>query len=207
MENNINVIINDLRELRGKQVKVFGQPTTLDSGYDDNDLIVDTIDVLTELRGYEVELDLYEDDINNMRYEESEDGEIEEFEFDTIDSFMENMQDLGYIDWDNGKGDNSYNYGGYFSNDLNWHIYKSLVDNRIYVELKAHRFGDVRGNYTDTVLLEFQDDYTFYEIISEGKYIDIVVNDIEYNISCNGLSDEVSIYDRDASVEYYHSCS
>lgn len=49
----LSEIINDLKELRGANVKVFGQDTVLDEKPNDDDLIIDTIDVIENI--YEID--------------------------------------------------------------------------------------------------------------------------------------------------------
>ena len=45
-------IIEEVKNLRGANVKVFGQPTTLTSDY--GKYIIDTIDILNNLEDYEI---------------------------------------------------------------------------------------------------------------------------------------------------------
>src|SRR5699024_1669461 len=57
------------------------------------------------------------------------------------------------------------------------------------VEMKVHRYGDVRGNYTETFLLEFDNDYTFLETISENsKLVTIEVDEENYDVMVNPFS-------------------
>lgn len=52
-------VINELKELKGATVNIFGQPTKLNEEF--NPLLIDTIDVLESLKKYERDFKDYED--------------------------------------------------------------------------------------------------------------------------------------------------
>src|SRR5699024_12732373 len=65
-----------------------------------------------------------------------------------------------------------------------------------FVEMKVHRYVDVRGNYTETFLLEFDNDYTFLETISENsKLVTIEVDEENYDVMVNPFSDVIEVMD------------
>ena len=129
-------------------------------------LDADVLDILDELEGYEV------------------DG------VQTIED-MEEYEPLTEI-----RGDNSYNYNGHISNDINWYIYKGDFSGKTYIELKVHRYGDVRGNYTEDVILEIDEDI-FYEILyTSGRY-GVVLDKYEYNTT--PLNEDIEIYNEDGN--------
>ena len=65
-----------------------------------------------------------------------------------------------------------------------------------YVEFKVHRFGDVRGNYTETVVLQFDSDYEFLETLSEcNKYSTIEIDGNNYSVDVNIFSDGFETFD------------
>jgi len=165
MFSTINEITKDLRELRGANVKIFGQPVTLDNEVDD--LTIDTIEVLESLTDYEIDPD-------------------------TIES--EGLEEL-LIE---GKGDNTYNWSAPVSNDLDFRFYNSDWDDSVYVAIKAHRYGDVRGNYTDEVMLHFDNIDCFYEAITEtSKTFEFEVDGHEYFGEVNILSETYEIFDNE----------
>ena len=100
-------------------------------------------------------------------------------------------------------GDNSYNYGGYLSNHLQW--YYIIIDGKKYIIIAAHLYGDVRGNYTGYAVLQFDDYeqfiYTLFEVAC--KTLTITVNGEEYHCSLSGLSDTVECY----SATGQHICT
>ena len=82
---------------------------------------------------------------------------------------------------------------------INHHFNFNIYDNACgvcYVEFKVHRFGDVRGNYTETVVLQFNNDYEFLEILSEcNKYNNVEIDGNNYNVNVNIFSDGFEVFD------------
>jgi hypothetical protein len=187
--NSVQNVINEVLATRGATVSVFGQPhkigESVDKGY------VDIIEILEGFKGYEAEtvlpasyiIELSEDketyiitDVDNniiedgFEYEEDAEERREELEEEnmspvSVSDYIEHQVDLGYIE--EGKGDNSYNWAANVSNHYNFQTYTSTIDGSFYVEFKVHLYGDVRANYTDSVLLVFDNDYTFFETVTE----------------------------------------
>lgn len=46
-------------------------------------------------------------------------------------------------------------------------IYENEIDNEVYVKLKVHKYGDIRANYTDDIILKFDTEYEFYEVLND----------------------------------------
>ena len=84
-----------------------------------------------------------------------------------IDSESELEELMNEYDMDNGKGDNTYNYGGYLSNELNFYSFKSIHDNRMLVAYAIHVGLDVRAGYTDSVWIEYDSEDDFYYHLSQ----------------------------------------
>lgn len=106
---------------------------------------------------------------------------------------VEPSEDAEYIlklvveDYD--KSDNTYNYSCNVSNDINWN--EKHIDGEDYVAIMVHRFGDVRGNYTDYVLLNATMDDIFN---MESVYQIKDIND-RYSATICLFSNEYSVYD------------
>lgn len=180
----MNTLITDIRDLRGKEVRIFGQPVTLSNKV--NEFEIDIIEVMNKLSEFQVDLITEEYDEENDEYNE--------IYCDSVDEYMDYMESLGYIDTTNYKANNSYNWNSPVSNHFNYNIYNH-IDGGILVEFKVHRFGDVRSNYTDTVLLQFNNEYEFFDCITEcNKNVTIEVNDQEYYIYINALNDAKEVY-------------
>lgn len=189
----INEIKKDIESLRGSEVRIFGQPIILADSVDD--ATIDVLDVLDILADYEVS-------ISDLIYDLSLNG----IECDDEDDIIDTLIDWGYIDV-NCTCDNTYNWSSPISNNLDFSIYDSLLDKSVWVELKVHRYGDVRGNYTDNVLLHFDCVEFFYEALTESnKYIDIDVDGVEYEAYIDILSDSCEVYLDGEYVCYAYGC-
>ena len=190
-------IIEDLRALQGSEVSIFGQPTTLANEI--NELEIDTIEMLEALQGSEV-------DVNEWTtYEENEEGEeVEVNIFDGCEDssdILDRLENFGYISSEYDKADNTYNWSAPLSHHLNWYVFNDLVTGGVFVEIKAHRFGDVRGNYTDAVILHF-DSYeafimTFEEV--DTKYVEVSVSGEVYDVRVSAWSDSFEVCNADGS--------
>lgn len=103
---------------------------------------------------------------------------LREYEVDIPKEYVEKHKDK-WFDYDNGvleymsyitntkiddfKGGNTYNYNGKILHDLNYDYVET--DNGFYIAIMVHRFGDVRGNYTDRALFKFDYYEEFFEVI------------------------------------------
>lgn len=201
-------IKQDIMDLRGSEVTIFGQRQVLPSEVDE--LTIDILDIVEELKAYEVEtIEVGQacEHCNGtgMVYTwNNEDGcELEEecSECDGVgivynDLKAENalnvIYDLG--DLEELNRDNSYNWSAPVSNNFNFKTWKDLSNGTIYVEFKVHRYGDIRNNYTDFAVLEFSSDAEFLDVISEcNKVID--VNGYECHIDV--FNEGIEVYTED----------
>lgn len=209
--NTIEAIKNDIESLRGAEVTIFGQKKTLDSKVEE--LEIDILDVLNSLESYEVETIEVLEPCNNCdgegvvyNWDDDEECELEEEcdecdggyvynEINAVDA-LDKMYDLG--DLEEMKHDNSYNWVSPVSNHFDYKMYKNINNSNIYVEFKVHRYGDVRCNYTDSVILEFTNEYDFFEAIQENnKMVEVDNLDCELNI----FSDTIEVYTKDGDYK------
>ena len=177
-------VINDIKQLRGKDVHIFGQPVTLKNELDE--LEIDVIDVLENLLEYEITELEYE------YYDEVKDDYIIK-EFDNAFDYLDYLDEISEIDYRNSNSDNSYNWSSPISNDINFTVYEK-IDGYYIVECRVHRYGDVRTNYTDTFLLEFTHEVEFLEMLFESnlyKYIEI--DGVTYDIVVDIYSDTIEV--------------
>ena len=181
----INNIINDLRNLEGKEVG---------SGYfkhvysnEVDATMISILDVLESLKPYEFDTE----NLEILTYVDDEEGNCEEeYKIVDMDEFLE------WYEYEEVTATNSYNWSAPISNHFNYTIYQSRAMDNCIVEFKVHRFGDVRCNYSDVVYLEFEDEYYFYDVISESnKYFTIIDNDneIKYHITIDVFNECPSI--------------
>ena len=181
----LNNIITDLKSLEGKLV---GKGSYFEHVYTNEAPIdrISTIDVLENLKPYEV------DDFIGYDFEKELEMEID------FDEYLE------LYEYEEIKNDNTCNWLAPLTNHINYRIYESKAMDDIIVELSVHRFGDVRCNYTEECYLKFQNDYEFYEVLIESrKNLVTIKDDKRYDIYIDVLSDypEIEICDIDNEYE------
>lgn len=178
MKNTIKgleAIKNDIQGLRGTEVSVFGQSQVLASEV--NEITIDILDVIEVLKPYEVDI------IEVVKPCEHCDGENEECEYCYGEGYivedMNASEAIEYMECELGdlteiNHDNSYNWSAPISNNFDFRTLKDSNNDKIYVEFKVHRYGDVRCNYTETAILEFNYQDEFLQVISEcNKYLNV----------------------------------
>ena len=181
----LNNIIADLKNLEGKLV---GKGSYFEHVYTNEAPIdrISTIDVLENLKPYEVD--------SFIGYDFEQELEIE-IDFDEY---------LDLYEYEEIKSDNTYNWLAPLTNHINYRIYESKVMDDIIVELSVHRYGDVRCNYTEECYLKFQEDYEFYEALGEAnKGLLITKDNKQYNIYINIFDEcpDIEICDIDNEYE------
>lgn len=111
--------------------------------------------------------------------------ELKEYEIDITDEEIEE-----FINDEETKGDNTYNWNANISDDLQ--IHSQEYDDEITMVIAVHLRGDIRANYSDYFAVKMRGFYEFYELESmlQYKYItDTLVADI------NLMSEGYSVYD------------
>ena len=176
--------INELMQLRGAEVKYFGDTVTLPNTV--SDLEIDTINILEDMEEYE--LDWYD----FRCYTEDEDGneiEVDIFEgCETGEEILDALEEYGYIEDTYFAADNSYNWSAPVSNDFDFKVYKDFVFGGVFVDFSVHRFGDVRGNYTDSVIYRFDSADEFYELLLNcNKYVSVGNYEVVVDITNDGF--------------------
>ena len=176
--------INELMELRGATVEYWGETVTLPNKI--GDLEIDTINILEDMEEYE--LDWYD----FRYYTEDDDGneiEVDIFEgCETGEQILDILEEHGYIEDTYFAADNSYNWSAPVSNDFDFKLYRDFVFGGVFVDFMAHRFGDVRGNYTDSVIYHFDSVNEFYELLLNcNKYVPVGNYEVDVNIFNDGF--------------------
>ena len=192
----IKNMMEEMEALKGANVKIFGQPVTLPE--DTDKTTVDIIDILKNLEEYEV-TELYGYCYNNETEKDEEIDILEDCK--NSDDVIDKLTEYGYINDDcDYKGDNSYNWNGNVSHDFDIKIYNNAIDGGVFIDFKVHRFGDVRGNYTESVILQFDNEYNFWECIGEcDRYESIEVDGHTYNYTISALSDTYEVTDEEGN--------
>ena len=185
----IHEIIDEVKALRGANVRVFGQPTTLTSDY--GKYIIDTIDILNNLEDYEIP-----EIIDYWTFEEEDGEDIEVLEEITFEEYLDILDDNGFLVEKNSS--NTYNWSAPISNDFYYHIYENLRDDNLIIKIAIHRYGDVRGNYTDEFCIIVDSEEEFFDILSESdKFNTIEIDGKEYYVDIRMFSDVFEVSDTD----------
>lgn len=110
------------------------------------------------------------------------------------------------------KGDNSYNHDYMVQNDFEWETFK-MNNGKYLVVLSFHIKGDIRGNYTNEIVLEFDYATQFYEVLNEiageyNLYFNLKVDDRIYRIAPT-ISEVLNVYDleTDEDINGIYGCS
>lgn len=105
-------------------------------------------------------------------------------------------------------GDNTYNHTGNVQNDFQWHTFK-LEDETYIVLLAFHIGGDIRGNYTDYIVLEFDYELGFEEYMGgeisweNGLTFDLDIFGKTFEITPMAFDECVEVYDRETDDYVY----
>ena len=141
----------------------------------------------------------------NAIYNEGRESERTFWSYNEYDYFcgLDGVEYLG--------GDNTYNHSGNVQNDFQWHTFR-LADGTYIVLIAFHIGGDIRGNYTDYAVLEFDyecefEDYMSREISYEnGLIFDLDVFGKVFEIIPLALDECVEVYDREKDEYIYSVC-
>ena len=192
---NLQEMIKDIKSLRGATVEVFGQKTVLDKEV--SEMYIDILDVMESLVDYEQELEV-----------EEYDEETEEYEVKEVDTIDEYLDFIGEVDGLRELfSDNSYNWSGRVSNHFDFKAYKDETVGDVYIVFKVHRYGDVRCNYTKECLLKFNSYDQFLDTITESNnFTTIEVDEKEYDLYVNALSDGYEVYNTETGKYVGYAC-
>ena len=193
----IHEIIDEVKALRGANVEVFGQPTTLPSDY--GKYIIDTIDILKNLEDYEIP-----EIIDYWTFEEEDGEDIEVLEEITCEEYLDILDDNGLLVEKNSG--NTYNWSAPISNDFYYHIYENLRDDNIIIKIAIHRYGDARCNYTDEFCIIVDSEEEFFDILCESDTFNTIeIDEKKYYIDIRLFNDmfEVCTEDGDCIGDIY----
>lgn len=112
--------------------------------------------------------------------------ELKKYEISVSDEWIEDFKNNPKV-----KGDNTYNWNGNISNDLNMD-YMENDDGEEIMLIMVHLYGDIRGGYSDYFAVKFDNMYEFYELESATQMKD--VND-HMVADLNIFSETYNVYD------------
>ena len=100
------------------------------------------------------------------------------------------------IDWIVVNADRRWNTYNWNANiDHNIDVAEMKINGYTYMAIMVHRYGDVRGNYTDRFLVRFDNEFEWFELESRMQYKTIC--DGRYCIDIDIMSECYNVYDWD----------
>lgn len=185
-----NKIINDLKHLKGNTY--FGGAYTVDRNEKrSKNLEIGAIDLIEALKPYEINFKaLYKVDFDNVVYDDAH-GNYESINLDITSN-------------------NSYNWGAQVVFNFNEiEVIDCYGMEHKYITVKFHRYGDVRGNYTDYMVLNMSLD-EFYEVLQESSYVYCYIeykgNDYEISTDIFKEACVFDIYSDGVNIDKYGVC-
>ena len=141
-----------------------------------------------------------------------------DYEHLTIDQLKEYMAMYGGATWSEKIQGNTYNYAGSLQRDVAYKLFDNDLYEDVLVFISVHYGLDARYGYTKSFVMNFDDEYSFLEFITQG----VSVAEIEFNHNGkNGycsvrasassdyitldFSDDINIYDDAAYIDLYDS--
>ena len=146
------MIIQEMEKLVGSDVVIFGQVQKIQ---EHSPFYIRIVDVLKELQPYEASLEILTDD-----------DEVDEAE--NIDNYLDYLDALFGLK--EVSVNNSYNWNAPIDHHFFYRIYEDQINNRYIVKFSVHRYGDVRANYTDSVLYSFDHIDNFFATVAQAGY-------------------------------------
>ena len=132
-----HVSIEDVKkEIKALDEKYEGQYGFANSE-EDYSLLVDVKNLLDNMKANEVDPSTMVEIVND-------EDECEEISFQT---WLYDYSGMEYL-----KSDNSYNWSSPLSHDINFEVWGYSESEPLYVVVRVHRMGDIRGNYTDEII-------------------------------------------------------
>lgn len=176
-------ILNDLKHnLKGTK-RVFNYYDVEHNELESKNLSISSLDIVRALQPYEID----------FKKEYGYDFDDVVYNYDTLELLddLDNIQlkhgyyiDLNNLNFD---ANNSYNWSSQVVFDFG--KVKLYTSNEYayepeYIAIKFHRYGDVRGNYTDYMVLDMSID-EFYEVIMEATrvYTSVKIKNVNYEVS------------------------
>ena len=182
-------IIRDLKtNLKGN--KIFGCYPVTSNIKESRNLDISPLDIIRALAPYEIDFKkLYKVDFDDIIYEDKEGNYI------SLDTDYKNT------------ANNSYNWSSQVVfNYQQIQVIDKYDYEHVYVAIKFHRYGDVRGNYTDYMILDMSID-DFYEVVMEATmvYCTIDIKGVKYCIDTDCLKEACifNIYCNEKGIDDY----
>ena len=110
-----------------------------------------------------------------------------------------------FIDWIVGHADkhwNTYNWNANIDHDID--VAEIHLNGDTFMAIMVHRYGDVRGNYTDRFVVRFDNEYDWFEF--ESRIQCKTICDGRYCADINIMAECYNVWDNEKEVnvgEFY----
>lgn len=135
--------------------------------------------------------------------------ELKDYEIDMSQSEIKDMMNFWDSNFDKPKYErnNTYNYNANIDHDIDYRIVESGHDG-VWFAFMVHRYGDVRGNYTDWAVCKFDNLYELWELesIRQSKNFNDGDKIERYTADINIFDECYNVYDNDEGedVGYFY---
>ena len=106
----------------------------------------------------------------------------------------------GVIDWIVENADkhwNTYNWNANIDHDID--VAEVHLNGDTFMAIMVHRYGDVRGNYTDRFLVRFDNEYEWFELNSRVHYKTIC--DGRYCVDIDLMTETYYVWDNEKEAD------
>lgn len=119
--------------------------------------------------------------------------ELKEYEVEMSQADIKDMMNFWDSNFDRSSytRNNTYNHNANIDHDIDYRIVESTHDG-VWFAFMVHRYGDVRGNYTDWAVCKFDYVESIFELESVMQYKNIIG---KYVADINIFSEEYEVYD------------
>lgn len=124
--------------------------------------------------------------------------DLKEYEIDIPQDTVVAMRNEA-LELDTAEHGNSYNWNANVDHDFEFSIVRESDDSVVFY-ISVHRFGDVRGNYTDYAVCKFDNEFELWELDST---IQCKTFNDRYIADINIWFDTYSVYDTETCETYY----
>lgn len=135
--------------------------------------------------------------------------ELKEYEIEMSQTDIKDMMNFWDSNFDRSRytRDNTYNHNANIDHNIDYRIVESEHDGT-WLVFMVHRYGDVRGNYTDWAVCKFDDIYEFWELESIRQHKNFSDGDKfeRYTADINIFDECYLVYDNDLGedVGYFY---
>lgn len=122
--------------------------------------------------------------------------ELRDYETEATEEFIDWIVEHADKHW------NTYNWNANIDHDID--VAEVELDGYTYMAIMVHRYGDVRGNYTDRFLVRFDNEYDWFELESIMQYKTIC--DGRYCVDIDIMTETYHVWDNEECVnvgEFY----